>query len=94
MEVFGAELPPGAPGAALAAGVGLLAATLAAQAQSQYKEVVEAYLAGDAVRAAALRDIDDYLAVDRLAGCKFNFMGKPIADLQGSDTILDKLHAE
>lgn len=34
---------------------------LAAQAQSEYKEVIEAYLAGDAVRAAALRDMDDYL---------------------------------
>jgi phosphate transport system protein len=31
------------------------------QAQQEYKEVVEAYLAGDAVRAAALPDMDDYL---------------------------------
>ena len=31
------------------------------QAQKEYKEVVEAYLANDAVRAAALRDMDDYL---------------------------------
>ena len=31
------------------------------QAVHEYKEVVEAYLANDAVRAAALRDMDDYL---------------------------------
>jgi phosphate transport system protein len=31
------------------------------QAAHEYKEVVEAYLANDAVRAAALRDMDDYL---------------------------------
>ncbi len=31
------------------------------QAQKEYKEVVEAYLANDAVRAAAIRDMDDYL---------------------------------
>ena len=31
------------------------------QAQKEYKEVVEAYLATDAVRAAAIRDMDDYL---------------------------------
>jgi phosphate transport system protein len=31
------------------------------QAQQEYKEVIEAYLAGDAVRAAAIRDMDDYL---------------------------------
>lgn len=31
------------------------------QATQQYKEVVEAYLANDGVRAAALRDMDDYL---------------------------------
>ena len=30
------------------------------QAQKEYKEVVEAYLATDAVRAAAIRDMDDY----------------------------------
>lgn len=33
---------------------------LSDQAQKEYKEVVEAYLANDAVRAAALRDMDDY----------------------------------
>lgn len=31
------------------------------QATQEYKEVVEAYVAKDAVRAAALRDMDDYL---------------------------------
>lgn len=31
------------------------------QAHQEYKEVVEAYLANDPVRAAALRDMDDYL---------------------------------
>ena len=31
------------------------------QATQEYKEVVEAYVANDAVRAAALRDMDDYL---------------------------------
>jgi len=31
------------------------------QAQKEYKEVVEAYLATDAVRAAAIGDMDDYL---------------------------------
>ena len=31
------------------------------QAQQEYKEVVEAYLANDPVRAAALRDMDEYL---------------------------------
>jgi phosphate transport system protein len=31
------------------------------QAVQEYKEVVEAYLATDAARAAALRDMDDYL---------------------------------
>jgi phosphate transport system protein len=31
------------------------------QAQKEYKEVVEAYMANDAVRAAAIRDMDDYL---------------------------------
>ena len=31
------------------------------QAQQEYKEVVEAYLAGDGIRAAAIRDMDDYL---------------------------------
>lgn len=31
------------------------------QAHKEYKEVVEAYLANDAVRAAAIRDMDDYL---------------------------------
>jgi phosphate transport system protein len=31
------------------------------QAQQEYKEVIEAYLAGDQVRAAAIRDMDDYL---------------------------------
>lgn len=31
------------------------------QAAQEYKEVVEAYLGNDAVRAAALRDMDDYL---------------------------------
>ena len=31
------------------------------QATQEYKEVVEAYIANDAVRAAALRDMDDYL---------------------------------
>jgi phosphate transport system protein len=31
------------------------------QAQKEYKEVVEAYLADDALRAAAIRDMDDYL---------------------------------
>lgn len=31
------------------------------QAQQEYKEVVEAYLADDGVRAAAIRDMDDYL---------------------------------
>ena len=31
------------------------------QAHHEYKEAVEAYLANDAVRAAALRDMDDYL---------------------------------
>ena len=31
------------------------------QAHQEYKEAVEAYLANDAVRAAALRDMDDYL---------------------------------
>ena len=31
------------------------------QAQQEYKEVVEAYVANDPVRAAALRDMDDYL---------------------------------
>lgn len=31
------------------------------QAQQEYKQVVEAYLANDPVRAAALRDMDDYL---------------------------------
>jgi phosphate transport system protein len=31
------------------------------QAHQEYKEVIEAYLANDAVRAAAIRDMDDYL---------------------------------
>ncbi len=31
------------------------------QAHKEYKEVIEAYLASDGVRAAALRDMDDYL---------------------------------
>jgi phosphate transport system protein len=31
------------------------------QAQQEYKQAVEAYVADDAVRAAALRDMDDYL---------------------------------
>jgi phosphate transport system protein len=31
------------------------------QAQQEYKQVVEAYVAGDSLRAAALRDMDDYL---------------------------------
>jgi phosphate transport system protein len=31
------------------------------QSQQEYKEVVEAYLAGDGIRAAAIRDMDDYL---------------------------------
>ena len=31
------------------------------QAQKEYKEVVEAYLANDELRAAAIRDMDDYL---------------------------------
>jgi phosphate transport system protein len=31
------------------------------QAQQEYKEVVEAYVTNDGVRAAALRDMDDYL---------------------------------
>lgn len=31
------------------------------QATTEYKEVIEAYVANDAVRAAALRDMDDYL---------------------------------
>jgi phosphate transport system protein len=31
------------------------------QAQQEYKQVVEAYVAVDAVRAAAIRDMDDYL---------------------------------
>lgn len=31
------------------------------QAQQEYKEVVEAYLASDGMKAAALRDMDDYL---------------------------------
>jgi phosphate transport system protein len=34
---------------------------MADQAQKEYKEVVEAYLAADSVRASALRDMDDYL---------------------------------
>ena len=34
---------------------------MADQATSEYKEVIEAYVANDPVRAAALRDMDDYL---------------------------------
>lgn len=34
---------------------------MSVQAQTEYKEAIEAYLSGDAVRAAALRDMDDYL---------------------------------
>ena len=34
---------------------------LSDQAQQEYKEVIEAYLSNDEVRAAALRDMDDYL---------------------------------
>ncbi|MEO6653447.1 MAG: PhoU domain-containing protein, partial [Ilumatobacteraceae bacterium] len=34
---------------------------MADQAHTEYKEVIEAYLASDQVRASALRDMDDYL---------------------------------
>ena len=51
-RVYGHELDP-----KLRGGV----QRLADQAQKEYKEVIEAYSANDAVRAAALRDMDDYL---------------------------------
>ena len=51
-RIYGHELDPKLRG---------LIQRMSDQAQKEYKEVVEAYVANDAVRAAALRDMDDYL---------------------------------
>jgi phosphate transport system protein len=51
-RIYGHELDPKLRG---------LIQRMSDQAQKEYKEVVEAYLAVDGVRAAAIRDMDDYL---------------------------------
>ena len=51
-RIYGHELDPKLRGAIR---------RMADQATSEYKEVIEAYVANDPVRAAALRDMDDYL---------------------------------
>jgi len=51
-RIYGHELDPKLRG---------LVQRMSDQAQKEYKEVVEAYVANDEVRAAALRDMDDYL---------------------------------
>ena len=51
-RIYGHELDPKIRG---------LIQRMSDQAQKEYKEVVEAYLANDALRAAAIRDMDDYL---------------------------------
>lgn len=51
-RIYGHELDPKLRG---------LIQRMSDQATQEYKEVVEAYVANDAVRAAALRDMDDYL---------------------------------
>lgn len=51
-RIYGHELDPRLRG---------LIQRMSDQATQEYKEVVEAYVANDAVRAAALRDMDDYL---------------------------------
>jgi phosphate transport system protein len=51
-RIYGHELDPKLRGAIR---------KMSDQAAHEYKEVVEAYLANDPVRAAALRDMDDYL---------------------------------
>ena len=51
-RIYGHELDPKLRG---------MVQRMSEQATKEYKEVVEAYLTDDAVRAAALRDMDDYL---------------------------------
>lgn len=51
-RIYGHELDPKLRGAIR---------RMSDQAVQEYKEVIEAYVANDAVRAAALRDMDDYL---------------------------------
>lgn len=51
-RIYGHELDPKLRG---------LIQRMSDQATKEYKEVVEAYVANDGVRAAALRDMDDYL---------------------------------